>query len=346
MHFDDSIDEKRDIFHVSPPEFSESEVARFRSITTELTEEFINWLRKENLYSPTRPQSGPREYKPEIIHYTSLDGFVGITHSKSFYATNLFSVNDNTEIVGVFRDIEKFVRGQITSSAPAEKEFFEYLIRRMMIVGRKEPPRSFVVSFTDMPDETLHWQGYGRADGLALHFNRDQMEAEFRHESSFLFRCVYKKDTKSKIIHRMFDQCRHARRKYVSDGMPPRMVYLIEHAIIFAHAQFFAMFKHSQFVHEREWRLVYYNRSDADPDRLRIFKRGDHLNTRYEFVFDREFMHRALTRVTLGPNRHESTHQTRATEFAVAAMLRQFDFDRRQILEMIRYSTSPYRPGY
>ena len=266
------VDESRDIFHVSEPDFSESDLALFRSVTTELTEEFVFWLNESRLCSPSRHYPQLREHRSEVIHYTSLDGFVAIARTMSLYATNLFSVNDGSEILGAFSDIERLVRSQLYEATPVEKDFLEYLIHRMMLVGDKEPPRSFVVSFTDMPDKTLHRQGYGRSDGLALHMDYNLLEKRFRHESSLLFRCIYDQVLKRKVIQEMFVRCKQARRKYVRDFMPVRLVHLVKHAIIFAHAQFFPMFKHPQFSHEREWRLVYYNRSDASPDCIRVFR--------------------------------------------------------------------------
>lgn len=226
---------------------------------------------------------------PERLwHYTSIDGFCGITTSKQIFATDFRFLNDREEFTHARKIAEELVE-----EAPTEVEQgipYKELLRKIVQVafdpntGVLHPNnlQFFVASFSEAEDQLSQWRGYSRgSSGVSLCLNLRSLRPEPGSKSFVSFGpCRYDSLRKRELISHALDQStsealqiakgvdtessRRSPNERIEAALKVTVYYLI---------QLVAFLKNESFHEEQEWRLVVpMAASDHENRHLRLFR--------------------------------------------------------------------------
>jgi hypothetical protein len=204
----------------------------------------LNQLRsrlRESLDSVNPTDNVPKPLR--VHHYCTADGLYGILHSKSFWATDMFCLNDASEM--------SYAVELAKHTLPRDCPWDQYLENPQYLVGSLGGLHSHVTCFSAEDDMLSQWRAYGAlGKGFALGFNCEALRLfGFDHSRFALFPVLYSKDLQEKAISGFCNICRGMQVDFPIDGAA------FWHESFFSLLNLLTQFKHPKFFEEKEWRL-------------------------------------------------------------------------------------------
>lgn len=183
----------------------------------------------------------PTYNAPDVYHYTSQPGLLGILQERSLWATDIRFLNDDQEFrngVSILDAVTKEVMD------PSHLKFV-IEARQSMFIDRP----SYVICFTGNGDSTPQWKSYGdyavgwKNGVIANHF------LEFPSLAQYL-PCVYRRDDKTEIARRFLQSLNES----VASGSLSEKAYLACVTNFYYYCA--AFMKSEHFEDEQELRIV------------------------------------------------------------------------------------------
>jgi hypothetical protein len=219
---------------------------------------------------------------PELMHYTSAAGLLGILESQSLHATHSAFLNDSTEISLFFdkrlaKVLESGIRAELAVDpglqALPQKVDAAIYADRMASVFRTTAHRfnePYVACFSAPASERVQndgllsqWRGYGKDGGYALVFDSQKLEEALKDESTtFWYQYAqwgdvhyYQDDgdlaNAEPEIHSAEDALRACIRNFIKNPVPAELESTFEPITTLS-----CWYKHWGFHEEREVRIV------------------------------------------------------------------------------------------
>lgn len=198
-----------------------------------------------------------------LYHYTSQDGLLGITTSRSLWATNISYMNDATEFdlsLNLIRNhlFAEFQRrghplptGQITEESDRLSLVWAAANK---IIGTS----IFVTCLCESGDLLSQWRGYaGAGYGYSLGFNTSPLEKMASNSGFILGKCIYDPILQEEIIRQTID-------RILNDPNQEPTVHRFAIALKYG-----AFFKNASFSEEQEWRLIFFSPDKPAPIQFR-----------------------------------------------------------------------------
>jgi hypothetical protein len=259
-----------------------------------------------------------------LYHYTSLAGFLGITTSKSVWATDCSFLNDASE----FQHGLGLAIGQVGNPIMDPDAYYQAF---QHVVGSKlmglEANDIFVSSFSEQPDLLSQWRGYCPSGaGLCLGVDAPALAAFCIKNGYQLHKCLYDPVEQNRKVHGLVDECRTrfhsntmAYEEYARLPFPAQALYSIDHNSRMTEgegkpaadeaadwlcdqlANLVPLFKNPSFQEEHEWRVV----AALPPQPIQFRLHSSYLAPYIElpiFAAGRA----ALREVIVGPNPNQS----------------------------------------
>ena len=182
-----------------------------------------------------------------LYHYTDANGFLGIFHTRSIWATSAYHLNDVQE----FRYAIDLITGLLRKRLTAEKGPFNthYGELAKMLEDIVDGVQVFVSSFSEEGDLLSQWLAYsGPKNGYAIGFGPEHFRMASR-QGFRLVRCVYKKDEQEALASKVIDvfcEMRSQGKDVTGEGDDVYDVVMVAAATM----------KHPGFEREAEWRLI------------------------------------------------------------------------------------------
>lgn len=247
----------------------------------------------------------------EIYHYTDDIGLDGILNSGALRFTDIFGVNDPSELKHGFSHALKVLQNLSMNGSSLEKKFVERFFKLYQDQLQKTA-HFFICAFSKLGDDLSQWRAYANnGRGYALVFDTAILEDAFigtngkRSDSNTVFSIryddaeIYK--IHSKLVHAMFNLIKiPLLNKYTEAELN---VYekelsktLSAHLI---HSSLF--FKHEAYKPEQEYRFMQVFRGDMPAPNLKQRPRS------FEMINYRDFNWKdvcgaALKKVLIGPS--------------------------------------------
>lgn len=259
---------------------------------------------------------------PEIIyHYTNDVGLRGILETGQLWLTDIFSLNDPSELSHGFSHAVNILNDK-ADNGPPESQVFAKHFAAFHQGGMQETAHYFVCSFSSDGDDLGQWRAYAdNGRGYALGFDAKALEEIFTKENgapipnNSTFHVTYKDallaDIHCQMIDSMFNLISLPRGKNMESAsvnayMKELSVSLSLHALRAA-----LFFKHEAYRNESEYRFLQIHRADVPPPEAKRRFRS------YELVKYREFVWKilqagVLKHIVVGP----AADRTKATRFA------------------------------
>jgi hypothetical protein len=194
---------------------------------------------QEALFSVNPNEKRPKP--PRIFHYCSADGLYGILHTKSFWATDMFCLNDASEMSYAI---------ELAKSTVNDSPLDQYLYNPRSIVDAFRTLNSHhVVCFSAEDDLLSQWRAYGAAGrGFTLGFHCDAFQSYgFEAKKFALFPFLYSEEDQVAAMSSFVQQCSRLEAEFSID------VFWWE--CFFKLLNLLMQFKNPKFSEEKEWRL-------------------------------------------------------------------------------------------
>lgn len=247
---------------------------------------------------------------PTIYHYTDDNGLVGILQEGLFRLTDVFSLNDPSELRHGIGIASRLIRelGQRSEVSKSFANSFEIIIN----YGIAEIANFFVCCFSKNGDELGQWRSYGDdGRGFALGFDAGMLEQAFAKSGAAAewgcsaFPVTYDDARLTALLTEMIEVVLQQVDAMKATDLDPHVAswfyrsLAIQLAVGCVDASL--RFKHPAYASECEYRFLQLHSADDKLDTLR-FRRRPYQIVRYmEFRWGAHAA-AALQTVTLGPS--------------------------------------------
>jgi len=245
-----------------------------------------------------------------IMHYTNDIGFSGILETQTLRFTDVFDVNDPSELKHGFSHAIKILNELSSNSHPLIKQF----VQRFETLYKNQLDRTahyFICSFSKVTDDLGQWRSYADdGKGYALVFDGSILEDYFvnhapnakDHNSTFSMH--YDDEEISQIYNDLISGMFHLISFPLNNKLSEDQFHIYlstlskELSARLIHIALF--FKHEAYIHESEFRFLQIYRGDIPAPELKLRPR------RYQMVEYREFnwspiKETALKKIIVGP---------------------------------------------
>ena len=241
---------------------------------------------------------------PLIYHYTDDAGLRGIFESGRLWCTDIFSLNDTSEIrYGVANACELLDQAATKSGAANQFRVLATSVIKELTARIEESGEFFVCCFSKAHDDLGQWRAYaddGR--GFAIGFSGDVLERAFvdaAPKNGSTFPLSYLDAELREIQARLVDQVQRifavapetlsaAQMGHLST----RLSALVIHSAVF--------FKNHGYSNEQEYRFLLLHRGDIPVPGLKVRSKPYSLVRYLEFDWKQQALH-ALREVRVGP---------------------------------------------
>ena len=192
-----------------------------------------------------------RVKQPELVyHYTTPQGFLGITQSKSVWATSIHYLNDSDEFLHALRLMEGELNRRLQSASGMEAEVLRFLASSFAPIKEL---KIFVCSFSEEGDLLSQWRGYcPDGGGVSMGFDFAHIRNCAASQSYMIGPCLYDANSKSKVISSAIDGALPKIREMLGKVLENHVRgYFYQHVVMVA-----PFIKHPAFEEEKEWRCA------------------------------------------------------------------------------------------
>ncbi len=257
---------------------------------------------------------------PSIIyHYTYDDGLRGIIETGKLWFTDIFKLNDPSELRHGLEPAIKLLTPKYDDNKPEIKKFSDNL-EAMLWGGPEEVAELFVCCFSKACDDLGQWRAYAdNGRGFALGFDAQILEQAFVNAvpgpRRMTFPVNYGEDELREMHRKILEQAlplismprgRNLQTEAINTYMSELLIYLS--LPIFQAALFF---KHAAYSNEQEYRFLEMFTAKADVPDLKYRGRSYSL-TRYREFDWRTVVSASLKKIVVGP----AADRAKATQFA------------------------------
>jgi hypothetical protein len=260
---------------------------------------------------------------PIIYHYTNDLGLKGILESGKIWLTDIFSLNDPSELSHGYSHAVNILKSMVADGPPDGKAFCQALEAWITQAGVQEFAHFFVSSFSSNGDDLGQWRAYAdNGRGYALGFDTRTLENVFTNERSasdgsnntisVIYNDTQLAELQKQLIERMFHLIFLPHERNLASDVKDAYIKGLFVLFVLQALRAVLYFKHEAYSNEQEYRFLQIHRGGSYP--APIVK----LRTRpYSLVRYREFDWRtigaaALKSIVVGP----AADKTTATQFA------------------------------
>jgi hypothetical protein len=229
-----------------------------------------------------------------IYHYTSNDGLLGITRTKTLWASKLHYLNDSTEFAYAIELVRSALKNRLAKERGPWNQFYGAALDRIYSI---ENVHVYVSCFSEAGDLLSQWRGYCPSSvGYSIAFDVVQLQVSMQRQKFRLVRCVYDEARQGAIVKELIDSAAES----IGGTSAGTAAELLLNRI----PEVAPALKHPQFSEEREWRLVSQGPVDIRHPQVRFRPTSWTLVPYYLFQLCVEPDGLEIDHVYVGPNPH------------------------------------------
>lgn len=189
-----------------------------------------------------------------LYHYTSQNGFLGIVDTKSLWATNLYYMNDATEmkhaVAVASRAIDALTANAQDGPSPPLGQWF-----KQNLANLEEFP-IFSCSFSEERDLLSQWRGYTGDCGFSLCFDPLKLQEIAAFNEFRMVKCIYDEADQFAIADESVRKCFQLYETLYGKTSPSEAAEGAIRQLITDFYVWGPLLKHPSFKEENEWRLL------------------------------------------------------------------------------------------
>lgn len=188
---------------------------------------------------------------PDLFHYTSEAGLIGIMGSRTLWLTECRSLNDTSEFTYAEQIIRETLEGKIHDVAPELREWLRAAAGIARQIGEVAP--YYIASFSEKGDSLSQWRAYA-SQGYCIRFYGRAME---KARNVLVLKVIYDPVQQREIILETLEAHLKAFAQVVHrDGGNLSELNDISANFGAQIGLYVVCFKHPAFEDEREWRVT------------------------------------------------------------------------------------------
>lgn len=197
---------------------------------------------------------------PELIHFTSPQGFFGVIEKRQLWCTDVGFVNDDRE-----GDHGLSVVKLVLNRKSVYRPFKEFIGSLDSLFGMKKQWTGYIFCFCSAGEQAYMWQDYAEGGtGCALVFHYDALFSGTNGGNSYaLFRMLYDQEAQTHQVEQTLDHAIQLGREMDISGRESRSSYWNE--VMFSLLTCAVRFKDPIWRHEQEVRLWVAGGSQVTP---------------------------------------------------------------------------------
>jgi hypothetical protein len=253
----------------------------------------------------------PLPVPPRIYHYTNDAGLLGILRSGTLWFTDIFDLNDPSELRHGFKQATKILTERAATAASPVQNFAKEFERFLFAGGIEAAAHYFVCSFSKWGDELSQWRAYAdNGRGFSLGFDsKPRVDAFTRndgiHSANSTFSVTYDDKKLAGMQQSLIDEVfplinlplrRALNRQQIDAYVRHLFVCLSVEAV-----RQVLFFKHHAYQNEGEFRFLQAFRADQAAPAVHYRNRPYTLMRYREFDW-RSPADKALRQITIGPS--------------------------------------------
>ncbi len=198
-----------------------------------------------------------------LYHYTGIDALVGMTATKSLWASNIYYLNDSKEIVHACDILENVLKLHFdTGDAQSSEAEFLRQFRDWVNIIKDAMFNIFVFSLSEVRSLLSQWRSYTpHGKGVSIGFSPIQLRNLSQSAGLRIAKCVYEISQQEELLKSLIDKLlitfRQEFQNIDTSQAPPSQSY---HPFLERFRgdvlQVLAIIKHEAFKEEVEWRLI------------------------------------------------------------------------------------------
>ena len=243
---------------------------------------------------------------PVIYHYTDDFGLRGILKTGKFWLTDIFALNDPSELEHGLSHFIKALDDKIDNGHPEGKRIAEWFKVFMRRKGAQVAASFFVCSFSSDGDELGQWRAYAdNGRGFAIGFDTKILEDAFakdkissQENTTFpvTYDDNYLAEKQRQLVERLFHLNpfpieKDLGKKIFFDKLLFSLTYLSLYQTLY--------FKHEAYKNEKEYRLLQMH--SAVPPPVVNYRSRHYSLIKYREFDWRSLAAKALKRIVIGP---------------------------------------------
>lgn len=194
-----------------------------------------------------------------IYHYTSLDNFIKLLDSKTFYLFNSNQMNDYKENSAIIDALKRVISQRKTIIPGDYLEKLEEVINEKFY--RYNIDYAFISCFTELRDSLSQWRAYGDdGNGICLIIDPRYLKInyslpshnEYSEKCISFHNVIYSIEQQDKLIDEIIDYAL----SFSNRNEKNKAVTFAEYVHMFV-TRFAPIFKIKEFQEEKEWRIIY-----------------------------------------------------------------------------------------
>ncbi len=115
--------------------------------------------------STKKPEPGKPKY---LYHYTTAEGLKGIIENQEIWASDIFSLNDASEVYHGVALLKKHLATQQETSEGRLNTSLEAFREALGEIGPHTATPTYVCSFSEEPNDLSQWRAYCPDGGYAI----------------------------------------------------------------------------------------------------------------------------------------------------------------------------------
>lgn len=244
---------------------------------------------------------------PDLVyHYTDAAGLLGILQSGKVRMTDIFGLNDPSELRHGIGFAAAVLRDQTREEHPAVRRVTAHFSETMH-ANLGEFGHFFVACFSRDGDDLGQWRAYGaNGNGFALGFDGPRLEKLFaaQRSNNTTIDIIYDDDQLKQVTEQM---ARIAVQAYglpvgrrLDDAVLPRFLTAISTGFSYELLRAALLYKHEAYRNEREYRFLHFRGRDDDMSDVQVRVRGSTLVRFIDFDWKSEGRD-LLKSIVIGP---------------------------------------------
>lgn len=197
-----------------------------------------------------------------LYHYTGIGSLMGITQSKTLWASNAYYLNDGEEILYALKLLQKVIRDR--ERAESNSKVFEFLLEfgEWLNAFSSTGFNIFIFSFSQEQNILSQWRSYTpHGKGVSLGFSPEIINQIVSENELKIARCRYSPEEHNEIMNALLGKMLETFNQHSQDldttNKPSWEKY---HDFLEQFRgdilQVFSVIKHPSFSEEKEWRLI------------------------------------------------------------------------------------------
>ena len=246
---------------------------------------------------------------PHLYHYTGVRALQGIVESNAIFASNAYYLNDSQELLHGLQLLRSAAGQRIPGSEPHEAEFLSHLVKWLDVFKDTIYP-IFICSLSEEGSLLSQWRSYTtHGKGVSVAFSPKKLASLAIQQGCQIAKCIYAGKQQVELMEELLTLCLTSFRQDRLDlEKSESNIHLRFHNYLegfrFEFLRVFAIVKHEAFAEEKEWRIIYADKTHLA--RPILYREGASMMVPYvklgltpedesEPLFDH---------VILGPSRH------------------------------------------